>query len=119
MCYIYREKSLGDECNKEMLKHYEQMLLNYHQEKAILDKAFEMAKDGDFEKVRSVTVEDVFKSVTKLYSLKHTGAKIKELYDKQESARSHELRFEEEYVHRKTTKQSRWLRLIFGIGKSR
>ncbi|KAF2898089.1 hypothetical protein ILUMI_08089 [Ignelater luminosus] len=115
---IDKEKSLGDECNKDMLKRFEQMLLNYHEEKAILDKAFEMAKDGSVEKVRTVTAADVFESVTKLYSLKYTGAKIKELYDKQESARSHELRFEEEYVHRKTSRKNRWLRLIFGFGRN-
>jgi len=72
-----------------------------------------MAKTGSFDKIRSVTADDVLISIQSLYSLKHTGDKIKELHEKQEQARS-KIANAEEYVHPRSRKPNRWLRLVLG-----
>lgn len=69
---------------------FEDMLRCYKEEKRTLDAALENARQTDMSKTSLITPQNVMETVAELYQLKHTGAKIKEMFDKQNRARRQE-----------------------------
>ncbi|XP_072391545.1 uncharacterized protein [Diabrotica undecimpunctata] len=98
---INRERSLGRDCNKETVKHLEGLLLQYVEIKKRFDEALKSNKAIGKDAV--ITAQDVSEAINKLYSLKHNGKKIKELYTCQKNSRTKEFK-NTEYIHKMSSK---------------
>lgn len=92
----FREQSLGDSANTEIIKGLEELRSIYMKEQKIVDLAIQNAETNGMDKI--ITTQDIFNSINDLFSLELNGSKIKELYESQNRARRYE-RDRCEYVH--------------------
>ncbi|CAH1154069.1 unnamed protein product [Phaedon cochleariae] len=100
---IKREQSMGERCVNETVEHLRRLLREYDEMKKSFDEALEQNKTSDCTD-SVMTPEVVSDSIQRLYKLKHSGQKIKELYECQEKSRAKEYQ-KTEYVHKKSLKK--------------
>ncbi|KAF2904240.1 hypothetical protein ILUMI_01936 [Ignelater luminosus] len=93
---IDREKSNWPLTDVNRIRMFEDMLRCYKEEKRTLDAALENARQTDMSKTSLITPQNVMETVSELYKLKYTGAKIKEMFDKQSRARRNEAQRQSE-----------------------
>lgn len=91
---FFREKSLGDNADDDILKNYEHTLVKYDEYCNILNKAGQ--QDSDVVAVAATKIEE---QLQELFKLKHFGQKLKSLYYCQKKAFESE-RNDDEYIHR-------------------
>lgn len=82
-------------CDMAQIQQLQNLLQQYEESK----KAFEEAKKH--KGAANLTSQNIMSSITVLFTLKHNGKKIKELYDAQNTSRHKEFK-NTEYVHKGT-----------------
>ncbi|KAB0792272.1 hypothetical protein PPYR_14231 [Photinus pyralis] len=94
---IDRERSLGDSADYQMIRQFQKMLAEYTEEKNVLCHAL----NQNVSNMRSITADDIIRSVETLYNLKHNGQKIKQLFLMQKRARKDENQSEvREFIYK-------------------
>uniref|UniRef100_A0A6P7GGG3 Uncharacterized protein LOC114342245 n=1 Tax=Diabrotica virgifera virgifera TaxID=50390 RepID=A0A6P7GGG3_DIAVI len=98
---IDRERSMGRCCNKETVIHLEQLILQHEEMKKRFEEVLKINKTAGKDAV--IAAQDVNETINKLYSLKHNGKKIEELYYCQKNSRTKEFK-NTEYIHERPCK---------------
>ncbi|KAJ8910300.1 hypothetical protein NQ315_002462, partial [Exocentrus adspersus] len=92
-----RERSLGAQSKMSVIRHLENLLLEYEACKQSFNEALESQKKLGETNV-FITPQKIQESIQDLYKLKHNGKKIKELYECQKKSRVKEYKYKE-YIH--------------------
>lgn len=90
----FREHKMGDEADLNLIKNYKNMLKYYDEQKNIMEKAFDC---NEVNSKNSITPLDIKKTMENLFTLKHNGEKIKEMYKMQQRCEKQEHRDVSEY----------------------
>ncbi|RZC40591.1 hypothetical protein BDFB_005023, partial [Asbolus verrucosus] len=91
---ITRERSLGNVADLKKIEKLKQLLKRHEQIKAALTNNTNIESEG----LSAVTTENIKENLEKLYTLKHNGQKIKELFDAQAASRKQEAENNVEYI---------------------
>ncbi|KAL3268004.1 hypothetical protein HHI36_007137 [Cryptolaemus montrouzieri] len=94
---IIREESLGKNADMKTIYHWKSLLNKYDEMKSTFDKVIQLSASLGQDAVE-VDAKCVTEQLEKLYSLKHNGQKIKELYLTQKTSRKKEYS-QSEYLH--------------------
>lgn len=77
---------MGDAVDYEIVYQYTRMLTEYNEEKGIIQSAINQSSEN----VNNLSAYEIIAFVEKLYSLKHNGSRIRNLFAKQKDARQDE-----------------------------
>lgn len=87
---------MGDDADQDLIKHYEDMMVMYGEERRTLEMAFKMS---DGENMGHIKPEDIATIIKGLFDLQLNGKKLREMYGLQERAIGIEHQHENEYMH--------------------